>query len=345
MNVLVTGDRGYIGSSLAPLLLKENFKVIGFDTEFFRNEINSSGSQYPKITKDIRQISKDDLQGIDSVVHLCALSNDPMGDLNADLTHEINYEGTVKTAKLAKEAGVKRFLFSSSCSIYGIAKDGIIDENSLVNPLTAYAKSKIDAEKELISLADSNFCVGIMRNSTVYGFAPKFRNDLVVNNLVTTALAFKQIRVMSDGTPWRPLIDVRDLSKIFIEFLKADKEKINAKIINVGFEENNFQVKDIISFIQKYISDCEVIYTGEHGKDARSYKVNFDKFNSIFPQIKQEWTLDKSIKDMVENLKKFGFEKKNFEEGEFTRLMVLKKLISENSINQDLYWVDHSASS
>lgn len=325
--VLVTGDRGYIGSALVPLLIKNKFDVVGFDYDFFKAEISSDKASYTKVTKDIRNIDKKDLNGIDAVIHLCALSNDPMGELNPNLTNEINFEATIKTAKLAKESGVRRFLFSSSCSIYGIAENGIVDENSKVNPLTAYAKSKIDAERELLELANSSFCVGLLRNSTVYGLAPKFRNDLVVNNFVTTALAYGQIRVMSDGTPWRPLIDVRDLSRIFMEFLLVEPDRINGKIINIGFDENNFQVKDIISLIQKYVSNCKVIYTGEHGKDTRSYKVSFKKFKSLFPQVKQEWTLDRSIEDMVKKLRKISFGKKQFEDGEFTRISVLKKLL------------------
>ena len=338
MNVLVTGDRGYIGSVLVPLLLEKSHQVTGFDTDFFKKEINPPHLQYKKITKDIREISEKDLEGIDAVIHLSALSNDPMGELNPNLTHEINFKGTVKIAKLAKKIGVKRFLFSSSCSIYGIAKDGVVDEESPVNPLTAYAKSKIDAEKELMSIADSDFCVSIMRNSTVYGFSPKFRNDLVVNNLVTTALAFGEIRIMSDGTPWRPLIDVRDLSKVFIEFLEVDSDKINGKIVNIGFDENNLQVKDIVSVVQKYVPGCKVIYTGEHGKDTRSYRVSFKKFKSLFPMLKQEWTLDRSIEDMVQNLKEINFDKKDFESGIYTRLSVIKNLSTSKAVTSDLYW-------
>jgi nucleoside-diphosphate-sugar epimerase len=336
MNVLVTGDRGYIGSVLVPLLLEKGYKVTGYDTEFFKTNLSDEPS-YEKITKDIRDISKDDLKGIEAIIHLSALSNDPMGEIDPNLTSEINFKASVKLAKLAKNVGVKRFLFSSSCSIYGIAREETVNEESPVNPLTAYAKSKIDTEKELIKLSDTNFCAGIMRNSTVYGFSPKFRNDLVVNNLVTTALAFGEIRIMSDGTPWRPLIDVRDLGKIFIEFLTVDTKKINGEIINVGFNENNFQVKDVVSIVQKYVPNCKVVYTGEHGKDTRSYKVSFDKFKSIFPYVKQEWDLDRSVGDMVKNLKKIGFGKKEFESGSFTRLSVLKNLLISRLVDSNLY--------
>lgn len=338
-NILVTGDRGYIGSVLVPLLLKQDYKVTGLDTDFFANgKKNISSPNYKFVTKDIRQVEEKDLKGIDAVIHLSALSNDPMGEIDPRLTQEINFDSSIKLAKLAKKSGVKRFLFSSSCSIYGIVKNGVVDEESPVNPITAYAKSKIDTEKELLKLADSDFCVGIMRNSTVYGFSPKFRNDLVVNNLVTTALAYGEIRIMSDGTPWRPLIDVRDLSKIFVDFLAVDSGKINGKIVNIGFDENNFQVKDIVAVVAKYVPGCKVVYTGEHGKDSRSYKVSFKKFRSIFPNIKQERNLDKSIEDMVINLRKLNFGKKDFDSGIFTRLSVLKNLSTSKVLDQKLYW-------
>lgn len=347
MKILVTGDRGYIGSILAPMLVKNGYQVVGFDTDFFsqgresafggKTGASSPKNSYKKITKDIREIKLSDLLGFDSIIHLSALSNDPMGEIDPKLTEKINHKASVRLASLAKKAGIRRFLFSSSCSIYGIAKKDFVDEKSEVNPLTAYAKSKIDTEKALIALSDENFCVGILRNSTVYGFSPSFRNDLVVNNFVSSALAYKQIRIMSDGSPWRPLIDVRDLSKIFMEFLSVPEKKINGQIINIGFSENNFQVKDIIVKVQKYVPNCKSVYTGEH-KDARSYKVNFAKFKSLFPKITQDWTLDRSIEDMVKNLKMLKFSKKDFESGNFTRLTILKNLMSKNLINSKLYW-------
>lgn len=339
MNVLVTGDRGYIGAALTTLILKNGFHVTGVDVDFFKdNKLeNLFEEKYTKIRKDIRNIVASDLEGFDAVIHLAALSNDPIGQINPKLTYDINFFASMKLARLSKEVGVKRFLFSSSCSVYGIAKEGIVDEISPVNPQTAYAISKINAENELKKLADDNFCVGILRNSTVYGYSPKFRNDLVVNNLVTCALTLGKIRVKSDGSPWRPLIDVRDLSYAFIEFLKADKDKINGKIINVGFNNNNFQVKDILSLVKKHLPECEIEFTGEHGKDTRSYRVKFDKFKSLFPNFKKEWTLDRSIKDLIKQLKEKKYSKEDFLSGRFTRLVALKKLQESKKINQKLY--------
>jgi nucleoside-diphosphate-sugar epimerase len=338
--VLVTGDRGYIGATLVPKLLEKNYNVIGFDTNFYQTELDSpkEKKEYTKITKDIRNVEENDLKDIDAIIHLSALSNDPMGEINPGLTADINYEGTMNLARMAKKIGVKRFLFSSSCSIYGIAQDGVVDENSPVNPLTAYAKSKIDTEIELKKIADESFTVGLLRNSTVFGYSPKFRNDLVVNNLTTTALAYGQIRIMSDGTPWRPLIDVRDLSDFFIAFLEIEKSVINAKIVNVGFSDSNFQVKDLVEEIKRQLPECETVFTGEHGADTRSYKVKFDLAASLFPKLKQEWPLEKSIADLIQHLKAVGFSKQEFESGKYTRLSVLKKLLDENKIDTDLYW-------
>jgi nucleoside-diphosphate-sugar epimerase len=340
MKILVTGDRGYIGATLVPMLLEKKYNVIGLDTNFFQTELDPPKNKlrYAQITKDIRDVQAKDLKGVDAIIHLSALSNDPMGEINPGLTENINYEASVRLAKLAKEAGVKRFLFSSSCSIYGIAKDGVVDESSPVNPLTAYAKSKIDTENELIKMADDIFTVGLLRNSTVFGYSPKFRNDLVVNNLTTTGLAYGQIRIMSDGSPWRPLIDVRDLSSVFIAFLEADSKAINAKIINVGFSDSNFQVKDLVEEVKRQLPDCETVFTGEHGADTRSYKVKFEVLQSIFPNLKQEWPLSKSVADLIMHLKAAKFSKEDFESGKYTRLAVLKKLLDEEKVDKDLYW-------
>lgn len=340
MKVLVTGDRGYIGTVLVDKLVKQKYDVVGLDAGFFDDKLvfGLPHLKYKKINKDIRKVLPRDLKGIDAIVHLSALSNDPMGEINPKLTEEINYKASVRLAKLAKKAGVRKFLFSSSCSIYGIAKNGVVDERSKVNPLTAYAKSKIETEIALKKLASHDFFVGLLRNSTVYGFSPRFRNDLVVNNLVTTGIAYNQIKIMSDGSPWRPLIDVRDLANIFMHFLKTKEKALNGKIVNVGFNENNFQVKDLVDVIKKKLPSCEVVYTGEHGSDSRSYKVKFNLFKKNFPRVRQKWTLSKSVQDMVINLKKSKFSKRDFLQGKYTRLAVLKQLLENKNIDKNLYW-------
>lgn len=337
--ILVTGDKGYIGSALVPFLLKKGYSVTGLDAAYFTENIDlKPSSQYRSIQKDIRNVSEKDLEGVDAVIHLSALSNDPMGELNTSLTEDINYKTSMKLAKISKSLGVRRFIFSSSCSVYGIAKTDIVAETSEVNPLTAYARSKLMVEEGLKEMSGKDFCVGIMRNATVYGYAPKFRNDLVVNNLVTSAVALNQIRVLSDGTPWRPLIDVRDISRAFIAFLEASEEKINGEVVNVGFTNSNYRIKDIVDVIKKELPECEVVYTGEHGADTRSYRVSFEKFHKLFPSLFQEWPLEKSIKDLIKKLKRISYSKEDFNSGKHTRLSVLKNLIESGKIDDNLYY-------
>lgn len=337
-NVLVTGSDGYIGSELIRLLKKRQYSVSGLDTCFYKDCYLGPGRPtYNIIQKDVRKLDTADLKKIDAIIHLAALSNDPMGAINATLTDDINHRATVRLAKMAKQVGVKRFIFSSSCSIYGIAQ-GTVDETSPVNPLTAYACSKIESEHELKTLADDSFCVCLLRNSTVYGFSPKFRYDLVVNNMVASAVATGEIRIMSDGAPWRPLIDVRDLSTIFAAFLTVSAAKVNGEIFNIGFNENNIQVKSIAAEIKHQLPKCKIIFTGEHGKDSRSYKVNFNKFHTVFPKIRQQWTLARSIEDLRIRLKKYKLTSDIMRSGVYTRIVSLESLITSKKLDTTLYW-------
>lgn len=339
MKILVTGDRGYIGPVLIKQLLARRYTVVGMDTDFFVFSPPLENNSYRKIHKDIRQVNERDLYGIEAIIHLAALSNDPLGALNMKLTEDINYKATIRLAKLAKKSGVKRFIFSSSCSIYGKCDIDEVNEQSTVAPLTAYAKSKIDTEKGLLALASDDFCVVLMRNSTVYGYSPNLRIDLVVNNLVAHAVTTGEIKILSDGTPWRPLIDVRDLSRICINFLEIEKEKVNGVIVNIGFAENNVQVKDIALRIQKRLSACTIVYSNEHGKDTRSYKVNFDKFHMLFSGLRQEWTIEKSIDDLVSYFKRNNFSHIDITSGKYERIAVLKQLLMERKVDSRLYWI------
>lgn len=337
--VFVTGDRGYIGSVLVPQLVMNGYTVIGFDTDYYSENFlpDQKFPHYQTIRKDIRHIEKKDIEGVESIIHLSALSNDPMGNIDEALTAEINYRSTVRFAEMAKQAGVRRFLFSSSCSIYGIAAGGVVDESSSVNPLTAYARSKINSERELARLASPGFFVGLMRNSTVYGYSPNFRDDLVVNNLIVSALLNGELRIMSDGTPWRPLVDVRDIGNMFQRFLETREESLNGRAVNIGFNENNFQVNDIVNCISKQLPSCTVRYTGQHGADTRSYKVNFDLLHRTIPGIVQEWTLDKSIADLITNIKRMDRQK--LESKQYTRLHVLEELMKSKKVDQGLIWI------
>ncbi len=337
--VLVTGDKGYIGAVLTDLLLSKGYDVTGLDTNFYKKRLSTDikSKKYKSINKDIRDISQTDLQGFDSVIHLAALSNDPIGELNPKLTQDINFKSTANLAMLAKKAGIRRFIFSSSCSIYGKTKEEKVSEESKINPLTEYAKTKLLSENYLKKISDNDFCVGIMRNSTVYGYSPKFRDDLVVNNFIVNGLATGKIVLLSDGTPWRPLIDVRDLSQAFLEFLLVDVEKINGEIFNVGFNDGNYQIREVLEIVKKYLKNCDVELANKTVKDSRSYRVDFDKFSKTFPSFKKKWNMDKSVKDLIKNLE-HHYTKRDLMTGTYTRLAVLKKLQQEKKINNNLYW-------
>ncbi|MBI2196490.1 SDR family oxidoreductase [Candidatus Daviesbacteria bacterium] len=336
--ILITGVNGYIGTVLAEKLQKKGYQVMGWDLNYFKNiTLGTYKNSYHSKKNDVRQ-NKLDLNQIDCIVHLAALSNDPMGALDEKLTFDINYKATIRLARIARERGVKRFIFFSSCSIYGIAKKGIVNEESIINPLTAYAKSKALAEKELYKLKNDSFCVCLLRNATVYGFSPRFRNDLVVNNLVTCGLALGQIKVLSDGTPWRPLIDVRDLCNIICKFIEVDAKKINGEIYNVGFNNSNYQIKDILGVIKESLPKCEIVFTGEHGKDTRSYKVDFSKISNLFADTTPKWPIRKSVLHLIKMLKKHKFSSKDFEQGKFIRLSRLQSLISRKRLNKNLQW-------
>lgn len=335
--ILVTGINGYIGTVLAETLQQKGYKVVGWDTNYFKNvTLGHYKNDYYSEILDIRQ-NQSELSGIDCIIHLAALSNDPMGALNEKLTLDINYKAAIKLAKKAKLKGVKRFIFSSSCSVYGIANN-TVNEESTISPLTAYAKTKILVEKDLKKIRDNSFCVCLLRNATVYGFSPRFRNDLVVNNLITSGLAFGEIRILSDGTPWRPLIDVRDLCEIISKFIEIDAKSVNGNIFNIGFNESNYQVKDILKSIKKFLPACRIKFNKEGLKDKKSYKVDFSKLKKLFPNIKQKWPLEKSIPDLIKKLKGNKFKKKDFEKGKFERLTTLKSLISEKKLDKNLYW-------
>lgn len=336
--ILVTGSEGYIGSVLVPKLIEKNYIVVGIDTLFFGGSILQKNDLHYKLLKqDIRQVSNLDLQGFDAIIHLAALSNDPMGALDKDLTTDINYKASITLAKKAKASGVKKFIFSSSCSIYGTATKDVVDENTKPLPLTAYAKSKIKTEKALQKLADDSFHVSLLRNSTVYGYAPHFRDDLVVNNMALAAYTTGIIKVLSDGTPWRPLIDVRDLADIFIAFLE-DARKLPAEPINIGFVENNVQVKNIVEVIHHALPKAKVQFLNQTAGDKRSYKVDFSYFSNLFPHIKQQWTLKKSITDLILEFKTKKINKTMLENKRFTRLAELQKLRDDKKLDNLLYW-------
>lgn len=332
MKIFVTGHKGYIGPHLINLLKEAGHTVTGCDIDLFEEaRIAELVSPDKELNKDIRDLTIEDLKGHDCIMHLAAISNDPMGNLNPEITYSINREGSINLAKLSKEAGVKRFLFSSSCSIYGKGINNDLDETAGVNPLTAYAISKIEVEKQLTAMADENFCPAFLRNSTAYGYSPVFRIDLVVNNLLACAITKGDIRIMSDGEPWRPLIHCKDIARAFVELAKAPIEKIYAKAINIGANEENYQVKDVAGIVQKLIPSAKIVFTGEVGNDPRDYRVNFDLLYSILPGFKLEYTLQSGMEDLFEKLQSIHFSEKDFDGERFTRLKLLRKYLDKIS--------------
>lgn len=339
--VLVTGSHGYIGSLLTPLLAQAGFKVIGLDIGYFDDpECHFKKSRQPDkfIKKDIRRVAPADLKNIDAVCHLAALSNDPMGAIDPKLTRDINLKASAKLALLAKKCGARKFLFSSSCSVYGALGDKPITEESPLDPKTAYAISKVEFEKILLGLADKNFCPVILRNATAYGSSPKLRLDLVLNNFAANAFAAGEIKILSDGTPWRPMIHAEDIARLFVALLEAPAKQVRGQIINCGQNKENFQVRDIATAVQKNQKNIRVSYAAQPDKDSRTYKVSFDKLHRILPDFKFKWTLKKAAKELRNDFQKFGLAQNVLASRNFVRLAQLRHLTQNKIIDQNLFW-------
>lgn len=328
MKVLVTGHNGYIGPHLVGLLKDAGHEVTGVDVNLF---VGCEWEEMPKpdheLQKDLRDLTVEDLQGHDCVMHLGAISNDPMGDLDENITFSINREGSIALGQKAKEAGVRRFLFSSSCSIYGKGEKLDLDETDPTNPITAYAISKIATENALMALADDTFSPAYLRNSTAYGHSANLRIDLVVNNLLGCALANGDIQIHSDGSPWRPLIHCKDIARAFVAFLEAPIDVIHDQIVNIGGNAENYQVKDVADLVQKHCPEANIVFTGQVGEDPRNYRVNFDRLNTLLPDFKLEYTLAEGMQELFDKYKEHNFGKSDFEGDQFVRLRALRKKI------------------
>lgn len=336
MKVLVTGNLGYVGSVLSEMLSISGFQIIGCDTSFYPQEfLRKQPLDIIQIKKDIRNISLNELKGFNAICHLAALSNDPLGEINPSLTYDINYSSTIRLAKLAKEARVERFIFSSSCSSYG-ANDDIVNENSPLAPLTAYAKSKVNSEKELLLLNDDKFNVTNLRSATAYGLSDSLRLDLVVNNLTGSAFTTQKVKLLSDGTSWRPLIHVEDMARAFISVLSSNSDKIYGEIFNVGNNDDNYTVREIAEKIQKIVPDSEITYGENVSKDARSYRVDFNKIKNQL-NFKTNWTLEKGIKNIYENFFDKNFSERDFNDKKFYRVKYLNWLLSQKILDENLF--------
>ena len=341
MRVLVTGHEGYLGSVLVPRLVDAGHEVVGLDTGLFADgTIGPVPADVPALRVDLRDITKEHLAEVapDAVMHLAALCNDPLGDLDPELTYDVNHRSTIRLAKAAKQAGVGRFLFSSSCSLYGAgADDSPLDENAGFAPLTPYGESKILSEQDLVQLADDDFSPIFLRNATAYGFSPRLRGDLVVNDLVGHALLAGNIGLRSNGMAWRPLVHADDIASAFIALLEAPRDVVHARAYNVGASDENYLIRDVANLVQEVVGG-EVTFAEGAGADARNYRVTCDRIAAEVPEFKPQWTVRKGIEQLVENYKKYDLQLTDLFGERHQRLKKINALHAAGKIGSDLRW-------
>src|SRR5262249_22289363 len=340
VRVLVTGHNGYIGSVLTPMLTEAGYEVMGLDT-FYYDECTYGPRppDAPGIRRDIRDVGVEDLVGVDAVIHLAALSNDPLGDLRPEITYDINYAGSLRLAQTAKMAGVPRFLFSSSCSLYGAsAGDDMIDEDAAFNPVTPYGESKIWAERDIRRLADDTFSPTFLRNATAYGFSPRLRTDVVVNNLVGHAVATREVLLQTDGSQWRPLIHVADICRAFLAVLEAPRQTVHNEAFNVGSTAENYRIRDVARIVQDVVSGSLVKLSGQAGPDLRHYRVRCDKFAERL-NFETTWTVERGAKEMLAAFERYGMTLAQLTGPRVQRLPRIKELLRDARVGDDLRWL------
>lgn len=337
MKVLLTGHRGYIGSVLTPMLLERGHAVTGLDSDLFRGcTFAGKLAETPTIEKDIRDVVIDDVAGFDAVIHLAGLSNDPLGDYQPKLTEEINFKASIHLARLAKRAGVSRFLYASSCSNYGAAGADFLDEAAPFNPVTPYGISKVNVERAVAPMADENFSPTFLRASTAYGLSPRIRFDLVVNNLTAWAFTTQQVYLKSDGSPWRPIVHVEDIALAYIAVLEADIELVHNQAFNVGQTTENYQIREIANLVQAIVPKCRIEYAPDAGPDTRCYRVDCNYIGRRVHAFKPQWTVRRGIEQLYESYSSVGLTLDDFEGERFKRIAHIKKLVRDGEIDQDL---------
>jgi nucleoside-diphosphate-sugar epimerase len=343
MRVLITGHTGYIGARLVPMVLKAGHDVVGLDTDLFA-ECTFDGrlADVPHLRKDVRDVAREDLAGIDAIIHLAALSNDPLGDYNPGLTEEINEEASIRLARLARDAGVSRFLFASSCSNYGAAGSDFLTEDAPLNPITAYGRSKVAVEKAVSALADDTFTPVYMRASTAYGMSPRIRFDLVINNLTAWAATTGRVFIKSDGTPWRPVVHVSDICRAYLAGLVAPREAIHNQAFNIGLTTENYQVRDLARIVADVVPDCEVEIAADAAPDARCYRVDCNRIAKELPGFRPQWTAERGVVELYEAYKRVGLKLEDFEGQRYMRIAHVKHLIETGRLNTSLRWTDQA---
>lgn len=337
--VLLTGADGYIGIRMADTLIRRGFDVVGLDSGFHRIGwlYPSRDLRPPVITKDVREIAPADLEGFDAVVHLAEISNDPVGELNQDVTYHVNHLGSVRLAELAKEAGVSRFVHMSSCSVYGASGDHASREGDPTEPLTAYATCKVLVEQDVSKLADESFSPTFLRNATAYGASPRQRFDLVVNDLAATAFLYHEIRMSSDGTPWRPFVHILDIAKAVACVLDAPRDAIHDEIFNVGSDTSNYQIRQIAEIIGELVPGCAVQF-GDSSTDKRNYRADFTKIHTALPGFSCDWDVERGAAELLEIMGKVRFDESTYRGRGHTRIAQIRHLLDTEQIDDDLFW-------